>query len=360
MLFMRKYILGFLVFVSSFVYSQTETFVTSGKVFDSATSQALAGASVFCQNTTIGTITNAEGGFAMRLPKGGYDLIISYTGYETQNLHINASNATDIKIDLKTKEKACLKLPFLAAMKWPMGWKNMASSLSIILSVQHPTRHSASSRIRKSCNFFSKKRNRLKVKEKEDLVIVNNALGYKIKYQLDSFSYEYGTDVSTYSGYPFFEELEGTDQQKATWKLNRLKAYNGSRLHFVRSWYDSTLSEEGFALERVDPSKKTLTTRPIEDPYDSTHYAVLENEDVEINWTGKLRVIYKNEMPDKKFLVQYKLPLYLKSQITILEIVAPFIIEQNGYFYEQTDMINTGYWSWEKAAEALPYDYSPE
>ena len=35
----------------------------------------------FCQNTTTGTISNNEGQFGLRLNNGGYDLIISYTGY---------------------------------------------------------------------------------------------------------------------------------------------------------------------------------------------------------------------------------------------------------------------------------------
>lgn len=177
---------------------------------------------------------------------------------------------------------------------------------------------------------------------------------------MDSFSYDYATHVSTYSGYPFYEEVDSTDAQKQQWKENRMKAYSGSRLHFIRSWYDSTLEEEGFALEWVDPRKKTLTSLPIADPYDSAHYAVAENNDVEISWVGRLRVLYKNEMPEKSFLTQYKLPQYLKSQITILDIADVFIIEQNGYFYEQADIVNTGYWSWEKLAESLPYDYNPE
>src|ERR1700709_362611 len=96
-LFMRKYLMALMIFLSQAAFSQSDNFVTNGKVFDSATQQPLAGASVFCQNTTIGTITNSEGSFAMRLPKGGYDLVISYTGYETQDLHINNSNAADIK-----------------------------------------------------------------------------------------------------------------------------------------------------------------------------------------------------------------------------------------------------------------------
>jgi hypothetical protein len=37
-----------------------------------------------------------------------------------------------------------------------------------------------------------------------------------------------------------------------------------------------------------------------------------------------------------------------------------FVIQQNGYFYDQNDVTNTGYWSWEKLGDALPYDYNPE
>ena len=58
--------------------------------------QRLSNASVFCQNTTTGTISNNEGLFALRLTNGGYDLVISYTGYETQVLRV--SNSTRIRI----------------------------------------------------------------------------------------------------------------------------------------------------------------------------------------------------------------------------------------------------------------------
>ncbi len=56
----------------------------------------MAGASVFCQNTTTGTISNNEGLFLLRLRKGGYDLVVSYTGYETQVLRVsNTSKEKD-------------------------------------------------------------------------------------------------------------------------------------------------------------------------------------------------------------------------------------------------------------------------
>jgi hypothetical protein len=49
-----------------------------------------------------------------------------------------------------------------------------------------------------------------------------------------------------------------------------------------------------------------------------------------------------------------------EKQISALDIQDGFIIEENGYFYEQSEVTNLGYWAWKKLAELLPYDYEPE
>ncbi len=48
-------------------------FTVSSIVLDSATREPLNPASVFCQNTTLGTTTNKEGQFSLQLKSGGYD-----------------------------------------------------------------------------------------------------------------------------------------------------------------------------------------------------------------------------------------------------------------------------------------------
>src|SRR3982750_4669851 len=72
-------------------FSQDKMFYIHGKVVDEKTGAILSNASVFCQNTTTGTISNSEGLFSLRLNNGGYDLVISYTGYETQLLRVSNS-----------------------------------------------------------------------------------------------------------------------------------------------------------------------------------------------------------------------------------------------------------------------------
>lgn len=348
------------IFVSVSAFSQEGNFMATGKVIDTATGLPLSGTSIFARNTTLGTITNAEGAFKLSLPKGGYDLVASYTGYEIQELHINAGNSIDIGFALKIIDKTLSEVTVSGSNEVEDGLAKYGSFF--VENFIGTTPNAALCKIENPEAlqfFFSKKRNRLKIKGKEDLHIVNQALGYKIRYQLDSFAYDYNTRLTTYSGYPFFEQLEGTTEEKAKWAENRLLAYNGSKLQFMRAWRDSSLEAQGYAIEWIDTTKKTLVTREVTDLYDSTTYALNENDDVEINRVGKWRVIYKKEMPNKKFLTAFKLPLYLKSQLTTMEILEPFVIEQNGYYYDQTDFIENGYWSWEKTAEALPYDYHP-
>ena len=337
-----------------------QDFTTAGKITDSTGSTALVGASVFCQNTTLGTITNAEGVFSMKLPSGGYDLIISYTGYETQSVRINATNAGNLLIVMKPKDKSLQEAVVTASNEVPDGLAKYGKFFTDNF-IGNDT-NAARSKIQnpEALQFyFRKKTNRLKVKAKEDLIIINDALGYKIKFQLDSFANEYNSGISVYTGFPFYEELTGTPEQQLAWKQNREKAYRGSRLHFMRSWYTHTLENEGFAIESVDTSSKTLKTTPIANPYDTSLCQQIENNDVDINYIGRLRIIYKNAPPNLQYLRENKMPLQIRAQISILDIADGFVIQQNGYFYDQNDVINIGYWSWLKLADELPYNYTP-
>jgi hypothetical protein len=177
-----------------------------------------------------------------------------------------------------------------------------------------------------------------------------------IRYQLDSFSYDYNSNISQYTGYPFFIEKDTTAEVKEQWSKNRARTYLGSRLHFMTSLYDSILSEEGFMVEKMDANLKSTKGDEIKNLYDSSIYK-MDSNTVEVDWDGRYRVSYKNVLPDKKFLEEFKLPSNTRAQVTLLDVSGGFFIEENGYFFEQYDVVNTGYWAWKKIAESLPYDY---
>ena len=77
-------VLFLLLGLSSISFSQSE-FVLEGKVVDFATFEALESASIYVQNSTIGTVSNSDGRFSLVVPgKWANDtLVISSIGYKS-------------------------------------------------------------------------------------------------------------------------------------------------------------------------------------------------------------------------------------------------------------------------------------
>src|ERR1700749_2006012 len=97
-----------LICVSVAAFSQTDVYYITGKVIDKVTRVPLASASVYAQNTIFGTVTDSAGNFRLKLPNGGYDLAVTYTGYETDIKRITTADAADkdriVELSAKIKE----------------------------------------------------------------------------------------------------------------------------------------------------------------------------------------------------------------------------------------------------------------
>src|SRR5688572_7474918 len=105
--------------------SAQNTFLIGGKVVDSATRQPLNGASVFAQNTTQGTTCDTSGNFILRLPNGGYDLVFSYTGFETRSIRISNTQpfSDSLIIALPQIDKTLAEVAVVASSEVPDGWE---------------------------------------------------------------------------------------------------------------------------------------------------------------------------------------------------------------------------------------------
>ena len=101
-------------------------------------------------------------------------------------------------------------------------------------------------------------------------------LGYNLRYQLDSFVYYYKTDNYIYRGFCLYTEMEGKTVLKNVWKAARANAYEGSKLHFMRSYYDSTVYEDGWVIDMLD-EKDDKKVQPVTNPYDSLYYGALDS-----------------------------------------------------------------------------------
>lgn len=342
----------------SFVSGQGNFSVT-GKVLDSATKEPLASASVFCQNTTQGTATNKEGSFYISLKEGGYDLIITYTGYRPQLLRISPEiKTTDLLIDLVKEEKSIEEVVIRSSNEVKDGWEKYGQFFLENFIGSTPFSAQCTLLNPEVLKFYYfRKTDKLKVMAEEPLVISNYALGYNLRYDLDSLLYHYKTEVCSYTGYCFYEEMTGSNDSLLQWKKNREKAYYGSRLHFMHSYYDSTLTENGFVLAELDENNDTKFNK-IRDPYDTAYFSSVDSlEGKDIFYPRRISITYTKNTPENEYLKKYKLPMNIGVQVSYVDMLDIITIKQNGYYYDQKDWINYGYWSWKNLADQVPYDY---
>ncbi len=360
-----KKIIPFLLFsfTSLLSFSQSD-YTISGRIVDEETRLPLQGASVFAENTTIGTATNNDGVFHLKLPNGGYSIVITFTGYNTETKRVTTADAgnNELVIDLKKKEKSMDEFVVKASYEVKDGLEKYGNFFMENFLGKTANGQLSYIKNKEALKFFYYKRtNRLKILATAPLEIVNEGLGYTIKYELDSFVHEYNTQVSVYTGYPLFQEMETSSiDQLIKWNSARKIAYNGSILHFMRSMYQKKLKEEGYEIQYIVKRNDKEVPLKVKDAYATMNY----NRDDSTNTVEILpqykdvAIIYKDEESS---------PLYVaanpeassKFQLSVLNFTPgeSLIIEQNGFYFEQNDVIISGYWAWEKVGDMLPYDF---
>ena len=94
---MTKKIILFLLFISSFSIYATDKI--KGYVYDEA-KEPVIGANIYWEKSKKGTVTNLDGYFEIDAPKGHEHLMVSYTGYSTQSVHLE-NNDDELTIFLK-------------------------------------------------------------------------------------------------------------------------------------------------------------------------------------------------------------------------------------------------------------------
>jgi hypothetical protein len=399
---MKKFYFLFLLLFAfnRFLFAQYQVI---GSVLNGTNGLALGGATVFINGGSNGTVTDKDGNFVLsNISSIGFELVVSYVSFETIVIKISAENIHKrFKIQMAPKENLLQEVVVGAVEK--DGWKKWGK-----LFTDHfiGTSSNAANCTLTNPNVlrfrYNKKNQVLTVSANDQLIIINNALGYVVKYQLEEFTYDSKRRLVTFLGYSSFKEMEGNKRKMERWVNNRKEAFYGSMMHFMRSVYAGKAEHEGYnmtSLIRYFP--KDSTTRRIYDNIMKGNYSEVDTANYSIQITKPEGVIFSQPVI---FLIGKK-PLYAQSirktdtanhvftyfensiqlvytkeferpeyvtqmsptrkqrgpQTSIIYLTnsRPVTIEKNGLFFEPLDVFTEGYLAWEKMGEMLPTDYSP-
>ncbi|HVV54854.1 MAG TPA: carboxypeptidase-like regulatory domain-containing protein [Mucilaginibacter sp.] len=385
-----------LLFLPFAVYAQTTTI--TGKVTIAGTQMPLGKVSVFLSNSSFGTETDENGNFTLvDVKPGQYDLVASSVGYEeySQSILVGAE-PIHLDIPMKQSMNQLRGVVISTYANWKRNYEQFkkdfigASENAKECEVVNP----------RTMNFiYHGKSHELEGWSNDFLVIDNKALGYRVKFLVDTFSSSGLTGNTEWAGKAVFEEMPGSATQKREWKKKREEVYYGSIRNFLRSLYMNTLMQDGFIMYKLTrelnpnrPSEglilqKIKQFREMQPNRDSlnfwidkdnmskyyhehldktplTAYQVFAKTDKPglfiLSFSDCLYVVYTRRHEETDFKDVYR-PLDMENfETSILTLPGPYaVFDMNGVIVGGTPLIQ-GTWSKSRIAELLPFDYSPD
>ncbi len=346
-----------------------------GTVISEATGLPVEGASVYFNNTSIGTSANAAGKFSIPVPDmANAELIISGVGFQLIVFKPGEAGIQDKNIVFKLAPKE-QQLKEVLILTDAVRKKYLAIFEREFLGITEEASRSSIKNKRDIYFTSGGAKNSIKAYSDTPLIIINKMLGYKISFELGEFFYDENNGRTFYYGYTRFEEMG----DKNSWVKNRKRCYYGSTVHFYRSLIANDLKKQGYQVYLIKPlhfstdsSSKTTNVKPNEQEemamavgVTATQIIVADSSDSDnynITIPGKLMVQYEREPSSKNYLrkntfIQGNLPVGFRSYVTVK---APYISLNNaGIINNPMEVEYSGYWIYEKAANMLPFNYTP-
>lgn len=373
--------------------AQTENI--HGKIIDGKTNDLLPFASVYYNNTTIGTQSDANGRFSLPFIGLDHQLIISYLGYETINFTISDHYSGKLLVFQMTEQANEIKeiaIHSTRSKTWHNNlevFKELAIGKGFFASQCKLLNPGVLQFSYDTANFL------MKAVATDELKIENPAFGYMIHYALTKFEYNVITRVYQIMGHPYFEALPGNAAKKKRWEDNQEIAYLGSLSHFIRSAYSRTLAKEGFEVhllkrepnpdfdqeDNYENLTKKLHKMPLyqatrrDNPYQQNIYKMDQSRFVEkidektahyedfivqdstttqLKFKNYLQVIFLNEQAGWTLSAHSK----LTSVVSLKAEAANF--DDQGRIIDSSILLLEGHWATQLLGDLLPLDYLPK
>ena len=299
-----------------------------GVVFDFDTKEAIAFANVYFNSSTHGTTTDQNGHFILETNNyEGQGIVISCVGYDSWIL---ADYESDMLYRIYLKPSSwLLKEIVISPNDLPREKKEKIFKKYFLGSTRN-ARQCQIQNMEDVILVYQKESKTLEAYCYEPLIIHNQALGYKIKYFLDSFNVD--RNYFFYQGNYLFEEdtlLQGRSREKVI--IKRKKAYYGSRMHFFRALWHGEEGNLHFKVQSLDTSVLVIDS--------------LVTEEID-----KLKYL--------KALDKFK--IYYKSFVSLVEFKDAKCVPFNrSGFFDSENLYWRGHMARQRVGDLLPFEYWP-
>lgn len=405
---MKRLLFALLSALPGFLYGQNSI---SGTVIDKKTQEPLPYATVYIDGTTKGTATDDLGRFTLKNVTFPSTVVFSFVGYKTEafilekapselQIELNPNKALP-QVDIDGAERDYhldyFKKMFLGEDRWGKhaiikndevlffdshsqaraelysddlkglteNYDPDAPNSMMTLNLDHVTFISIKKR-----TFTS-----FKVWAKEPLIVDLPLLGYELYVDLTNFTVQedrWGSSkLCETLGYFYFKPYD-TDKklQNKKFEKNRKSAYYGSIQHFLRSWCQGRLSENGYAvvtqssdsISMVISSPESLKLVQME-PVDMGRYTKTDGDVTQVSGLKgqRLEILYfhkHNGEPVKlKKGEDYPDVAYSVSEIFFKQDTCIFL---NDGTVIDNDIVFQGDLCDKKVGSFLPRDYDPD
>ncbi|GEM_PF-626062 len=352
-----------------------------GVIRDVVSGEPVEGVNVFLSRTMLGDATDPNGFYSIRnVPLGTYEIIFSHVGFGIKSQFVRITEEEDfvLNIDLKKLARQLDEVEILS--RYDKDWERNYRLFEREFIGSSPSSSRCYILNPEVLEFnFDKELNLLKACADDVLIIENQALGYSISYVLELFEHEDGK--TRFVGKPKFIPLQpDTPSELRRWRKARLKSYSGSMAHFLRSLSENRVQKEGFKLYGLDYLPVSGERR---ERLSVNSQQLINDGDFfferKLSFSDYLQVVYTRENENPAYVEEVALlaqreksdvsPILnqqlmngalSKPQTSYMKLNTPEVsIDIRGFIYDQLAVTTYGYWSWERIAEALPFEYEP-
>ena len=346
-----------------------------GTITDQSNNLPLRGVTVFIDGSSYATLTDSSGHFEFQnLPVKVVDLVAAKPGFTTgiYRTDVKTSNlkiifqlgSEDEQTDNTTNDSLSASL---------QKWSEVFLSSFIGTSANSYDCYIANPKVLRF--KYADSLDGLSVTATEPLQIFNEALGYIVYYYLSEVFIK-NNGVVYNSSFHYFKELKSKQPLiLSKWKLNRYNAYNGSLLHFMRSFYNNKLNEEGFRVRKVNRiyeddasyartkkipgavAGKTLMFDSLGKPFFRFFTEFVDKTALPVDE-------YRQSTDNDTWLIPSSSALeitYLKSGKPLVSFIIlkgqRLLVESNGLYFDSADLLQEGFWKSLKVADALPCNF---